>query len=123
MSWSVLFIVYLFIERGHLFHGWVLTSEYGCPLATQGNGNGIGNSGQGHSRNEYSALSSAECLKTCMKDVNCYAFKYSGDCNIWDLSKKSECQVDTRGSEKILIKSTQCMIFCNKLCFHCYRCI
>ena len=111
MSWSVLFIVYLFIERRHLFHGWILTSEYGCPLATQGNGNGQGQ-GQGQSRNEYSSLSSPECLKTCMKDVNCYAFKNSGDCYIWDLSKKSECQVDTRGSEKILIKSTQCKIFC-----------
>ena len=117
MSWSVLFIVYLFIERGHSFHGWVLTSEYGCPLATQGNGNG---NGHGQTRNEYSGLSSAECPKTCMKDVNCYAFKYSGDCHIWDLSKKSECQVDARGSEKILIKSTQCKIFCIKLCFYPY---
>ena len=115
--WSVLFIVYLFVktERGQ-FHGWILTSEEGCPLPTQGGGGGYANgrnkraSGLGNSRNEndYSALSSSECLKTCVKDENCYAFKYSGECNIWDLSKKSECLLNTQGSEKILIKSTQC---------------
>ena len=127
--WLVLFIVYLFVktERGQ-FHGWILTSEEGCPLPTQGGGRGSGGGGGGgggggyangrkkralgwgNSRNEndYSALSSAECLKTCVKDENCYAFKHSGECNIWDLSKKSECLINTQGSEKILIKSTQC---------------
>ena len=134
MIWSVLFIVYFFVEteKGQ-FHGWILTSEDGCPLPTQGGGGGYGGSGGGgggggnayvsgrkkrasglgHSqnRNDYSALSSAECLKTCVKDENCFAFKYSGECNIWDVSKKSECLVNTQGSENILIKSTQCKIF------------
>ena len=110
-------LINLFIERGQLFNSWILTSEEGCPLSDQ-RGEGHGSYGRtkratgwGHSSNEYSALSSAECLKTCVKDLNCYAFKYSGQCHIWDLSKKSECQVDTRGSEKILIKSTHCKIF------------
>ena len=120
--WSVLFLVYSLIktERAQ-FHGWILTSEEGCPLPTQG-GHGYGvytygrkkrAPGGGNSKNEndYSALSSAECLKTCVKDENCYAFKYSGECKIWDLSKKSECLENTQGSEKILIKSTQCKIF------------
>ncbi len=110
---SILFIIFLFIERGQLFNGWILSSEEGCPVSDrrgEGHGRTKRATGQGHSSNEYSALSSAECLKTCVKDANCYAFKYSGHCNIWDLSKKSECQVDTRGSEKILIKSTQCKI-------------
>ena len=125
MIWSVLFIVYLYVEtdRGQ-FHGWILTSEEGCPLPTQG-GHGHGTfdgypngrkkraPGGGHSKNEndYSALSSAECLKACVKDENCYAFKYSGECKIWDLSKKSACLINTQGSEKILVKSTQCEIF------------
>ena len=124
--WSVLFLVYSLIktERAQ-FHGWILTSEEGCPLPTQGGHGGYAGyagyangrkkraPGGGHSKNEndYSALSSAECLKTCVKDENCYAFKYSGECKIWDLSKKSECLINSQGSEKILIKSTQCKSF------------
>ena len=77
-----------------------------------------GNGRKKRSTNEYKDLSPTECLKTCAENAKCHAFKFSGECYIWGLSKAGECNVDsqgsdetlptTLGSEKIFIKSFKC---------------
>ena len=72
-----------------------------------------GNGRKKRSTNEYKDLSPTECLKTCAENAKCHAFKFTGECYIWGLSKAGECNVDatlptTLGSEKIFIKSFKC---------------